>query len=519
MRNNPRSFHVPRGISVQKFLSSLPPVGYRVHRIGESHTLQIFLDTQSGLLYHLDFRLCRIEGRNVWRLSRPGLPAVEQACGPGGILDPGPVAEALGEKIAGREMIPQMKVRLAEKSFRFDGPGGTPLLVTLQRHLFSGPRQDTWVRGPRLLTIRAGEPPDQEEGYLASVLRDLLGLAPEEGDCLEVGLRVLRRPLPGAPALEEHRLRAEDPAEAAARKILARQAYKMWANTEGALLDLDPEFVHDLRVATRRARFALRLFAPFLDAGSSDFRREKLGWIAGLLGAVRDLDVLLENLAAILPAVEAGEDTRRAILDRLHTARHSALQVLQAALQSRRYRILRDTLPVTGTPVTAICPAGIGTVAPAWVREALAEVLRKGRKREDRRNPEKLHRLRIAFKRLRYTCEFFSELYPEEYKEILPVLVEIQDRLGAFQDARVAVARLLELAGEPIGAEAFRTGVLLAVGALAQIQRDRGRKELRGFRQSWNQFSKEARQWMARLPAPEPKPSVEVENDDATRPD
>src|SRR5207237_6010300 len=61
----------------------------------------------------------------------------------------------------------------------------------------------------------------------------------------------------------------------------------------GTRLGEDPEHVPDMRVATRRMRAAMSLFAEWLPARFASFRRE-LKWVAGALGDVRDLDVQLE---------------------------------------------------------------------------------------------------------------------------------------------------------------------------------------------------------------------------------
>src|SRR5262249_55609291 len=58
----------------------------------------------------------------------------------------------------------------------------------------------------------------------------------------------------------------------------------------------DADAVHDMRVAVRRLRSALRTFKPMLAEQWVDSLRDELDWLAALLGAVRDLDVLRENL-------------------------------------------------------------------------------------------------------------------------------------------------------------------------------------------------------------------------------
>ena len=73
-----------------------------------------------------------------------------------------------------------------------------------------------------------------------------------------------------------------------------------------------------MRVATRRLRAALSLFADALPASSTKLR-EELGWLGGVLGAVRDLDVQLEQLdewpAALPEADRQPLDALRLLLD------------------------------------------------------------------------------------------------------------------------------------------------------------------------------------------------------------
>ena len=78
--------------------------------------------------------------------------------------------------------------------------------------------------------------------------------------------------------------------------VLRRQLAVVRDKEPGTRLGEDPEELHDMRVATRRMRAALALFAGVLPVRAQVFR-EELGWLARMLGAVRDLDVQLEGLA------------------------------------------------------------------------------------------------------------------------------------------------------------------------------------------------------------------------------
>jgi len=55
---------------------------------------------------------------------------------------------------------------------------------------------------------------------------------------------------------------------------------------------------------------------------------------------------------------------------------------------------------------------------------------------------DQLHALRIEFKKLRYTLEFFSEVLGKEAKEIIAEIKKLQDHLGDLNDADVACSIL-----------------------------------------------------------------------------
>jgi CHAD domain-containing protein len=136
----------------------------------------------------------------------------------------------------------------------------------------------------------------------------------------------------------------------------------------------DPEDVHQARVATRRMRSDLRTFRPLLDETWTAGLREELGWIAGLLGGVRDADVLGERLragAARLAPVDA--KAAQALVRRVEDHRELARAELLKALDSPRYARLLDALvdaaaaPVFARPAAeapASVPAAPSVPAP-----------------------------------------------------------------------------------------------------------------------------------------------------------
>lgn len=89
----------------------------------------------------------------------------------------------------------------------------------------------------------------------------------------------------------KYMVRPVDRLDLAVRKILKYQLQKFHEQNPGIERDLDTEFVHQARVATRRMRSCLRLFRNAVPLSTGAFLAAELKWLGGLLGAVRDLDV------------------------------------------------------------------------------------------------------------------------------------------------------------------------------------------------------------------------------------
>ncbi len=316
---------------------------------------------------------------------------------------------------------------------------------------------------------------------------------------MTIGLAAIGAAVPGAALPEEYHLQAEDSAETAIRKNLAKQGYRMWTNTRGALHDLDPEFVHDLRVATRRARFALRLAAHGAEKSWASALRAELVWIAGLLGAVRDYDVFLQSLPHYFRRAETPPAVRAFVRRHFRSRRAQAQLTLAAALQSDRYRALLSQVcgALTGKRIT------IPELRPQLAVELSAKTIAKAARRVRRWEPDTtdpaagLHRLRIAGKRLRYTAEFFAELYDGRLEPLIQQATKMQDLLGAHQDAKVAAATFLALAEHTT-----TPGHLLAIGALVQAQREVMFELRRRFEDRWPRMRKRLKVARFRLTQP-----------------
>jgi triphosphatase len=225
--------------------------------------------------------------------------------------------------------------------------------------------------------------------------------------------------------------------------VLRQQAARLREHEPGARADDDPAALHDLRVATRRVRAALRLFHDSLPPRSAPRLRTELGSVARALGGVRDLDVVLQGLAQWGPQPPAAqgegfEQLRTLLIQRRARARRKLL----AVLDSRRYADARRALDRLSRrapgPRTAAAHRLAREAAPRLLQRRYERVRRLGDAVTSSTSDVQLHALRIAGKRLRYALEFHEEVYGQAVVVVVPALVALQDLLGEHQDAVVA---------------------------------------------------------------------------------
>jgi CHAD domain-containing protein len=239
--------------------------------------------------------------------------------------------------------------------------------------------------------------------------------------------------------------------------VLRRQLAVVRDKEPGTRLGEDPEDLHDMRVATRRMRAALSLFAEVLPVRAQVFR-EELGWLGRLLGAVRDLDVQLESLSETASATagwSAGmrpedHDPLAELAALLERERDTARADMLAGLDSVRWERLAKGLaamvqqgPARRSLVTRV-PAVIGL--PDLVVARHDAVAKAGKRAKRSGVVPDFHRLRIRCKRLRYALEFGADVYGGRTGRFVRQLTVLQDELGQMQDAEVASIRLAELA-------------------------------------------------------------------------
>ena len=232
--------------------------------------------------------------------------------------------------------------------------------------------------------------------------------------------------------------------------------------------------IHTTRVAVRRFRSTIRVFAELFDPEEAARLEEELVWWATLLGNVRDMDILMQRQAALLaelPAELILGPVESTIQAELAVRRKQAMDALLDTLNSERYRKLIAMIHHwrADPPFTAAAEASA---------DAIDYAIKKARKKADKRlaravaarladepSDELFHRARKASKRHRYAVEAAVPVWGAKAEKIISQRKDLQDLLGNHQDSIVSAAFLRELGarlGIRSGQNGFSYGVLYA---------------------------------------------------------
>jgi CHAD domain-containing protein len=129
--------------------------------------------------------------------------------------------------------------------------------------------------------------------------------------------------------------------EEAAARVVSVRAAEVFEHAGGVLDTTDPERVHDMRVATRRLRAALEVFAPCFPRKRHRRALKRVKRLADALGERRDRDVSIELLEELASETAAGEEpARAALVEGLRDEQWRANEELAPFLAPRRLRKL-----------------------------------------------------------------------------------------------------------------------------------------------------------------------------------
>lgn len=232
-----------------------------------------------------------------------------------------------------------------------------------------------------------------------------------------------------------------DRADGSLRVILRQLADALDRALPGVLAGVDPEALHDYRVAVRRTRSALSLLraaaaCPDRPHFAAGFRQLGL-----LTGPLRDLDVYLIGFPDYLASLPAAQrDDLVPLRAHLTQAQRLAHQELATALTHDDVRgLLADWRAWVDRPVSVKADGEAGwpieRVGRKRIRRALRATLEEGVRLTDASPDEALHGLRKTCKKLRYLLEFFRGVFGEARSgPPIKALKRLQNVLGTFND-------------------------------------------------------------------------------------
>ena len=372
-------------------------------------------------------------------------------------VDAEPVRRWLERPVLRKQITPLFETNFKRTTWRFEPRPGCGILLMLDRGWIAAAGKLQEISEVEIELAGDAEGRCIEELFkLAQTLGERLPLMPAILSKAERGYRLFQGLQPTPQKAQMVPLTSNAAPLEAFRKIALAGLEHLQSNLHGATQSNDPEFIHQMRVATRRLRAALRLFAPMLPAGLAEELVPELRLLTTRLGHARDLDVLLTEIAT--PVMRALPDEPRlaalagAITDRQYAARAAAVRHLQSVAHGRL--VLRATALLHRPPFQAPVEARfgltetVGNFAAARLKRLRKKVLGLAAAASVD-DPVSLHRLRIGIKRLRYALEFFSPLAAgKPLQRLLARLVEMQDKLGQLNDLANAGTLLMSCAGD-----------------------------------------------------------------------
>jgi inorganic triphosphatase YgiF len=236
-------------------------------------------------------------------------------------------------------------------------------------------------------------------------------------------------------------------------RMIFRASLGHLLDNQAAALASDASGIHQMRVAIRRLRSALKLFRPVIASPETVWVEGELKWLGTELGRARDWDVLATSTLDRVAKGAAVSDAIKALHPAVAVQRRAAHKAASRAITGPRY-------------TTFVLAFGLWIEEGHWhegldarhrrqlpkrfiklandILDRAAEKAAKRGRHIARANSRERHQLRKALKGLRYATDFLGTLYPvKRTKHFKQMLGDLQDCLGLLND-NAAAAHLLD---------------------------------------------------------------------------
>ncbi|WP_373506559.1 CHAD domain-containing protein [Thiocapsa sp.] len=443
----------------------------------------LFYDTFDWAIFRDGAALeCRTQ-RSTRRLIRSrldgGSPSVSQTLAgePGFASDLplGPVREQILGICGIRRLLPVVAVETHVTALRLVNDDAEPLLrIEIRERNARHPGGAGC--GPLATRIELIAEPYREDvsREVADILIDRLGAAAAQTPLMLEALAACGRRPGGYSSKIEDCLDPDERADEAVKTLLRSLLETLVANLSGARDHLDTEFLHDLRVATRRTRSALGQIKGVLPSEHVEDFKVRFAWLQQTTGPLRDLDVYLldfERYREALPRrLRSGLDPVHAFLSARQVEEQerlaTGLSSTAFAALIADWRAFLDT-PAPEHPAEPNAERSIKSVADERIWRMAKRVRREGLAIRPDSPATDLHELRKSCKKLRYLMELFQSLYPRaKMNRLIKLLKTLLDHLGLVQDLAVQAEHLLDWSKQMHAEGKADTETLLAMGAL-----------------------------------------------------
>ena len=286
-----------------------------------------------------------------------------------------------------RRLLEQILIRTDRRRYRVVSPEEGEMELAFDTSSFSlrGLYRPRHAQKLHELEAELLNGPETALGALSSLLLNRFGYSPSKASKFEVAIERFKITIPSKKPPEKLRVHLDDRLDLAVRKILTHQFLWFREHLPGVQRDIDTEFVHQARVATRRMRSALRLFRSAVPESTAAYLEGELKWLGGMFGAVRDLDVFLLNLSRFRQQIECfPAKKKRAFENWVEKHRRAPLKTLCQALESPRYRNFERRLtqflekPLPSRPRAPLALKPVREVAPVIITEKFVAVIEQG---------------------------------------------------------------------------------------------------------------------------------------------
>ena len=383
-------------------------------------------------------------------------------------VQPAPARSRLEAVLEERALLPLVRVRVRSQTLNVCNRDAKTVVRLTREHaqVLSGGDQRQLAPRLRVLPVLGY---DRDFARVRAVLSGRGGLKPATGSLADEAMRAAGLDPRGVSSQVKVALERSMPAGVAMTAVCHRLAGIVEANLGGTVDDIDPEFLHDLRVAIRRTRSVVKEMRGVLEPAVAERSRADLRWMQEITGPTRDLDVLLHDWPAMACPVPAPMAADLKPLEELLVARRAAeFEEMRRHLRGRRFSaawaawtgVLQDGAALSGPGAAR----PVGELAAGRITAVYRSMVKMGSAIDATSPPQALHDLRKRGKELRYLLELFGGMWPAgRVKPLVGALKGLQDVLGHFQDDEIQVGKLRAL-GPELAAAPGGTDSLIALG-------------------------------------------------------